>query len=100
VFFQHRDFRHSVSPAFCNDVTTRASPPNEAPITFQNSFCIFQVARRRHKPWEKMDTKERTDSLKDEIADVRRQLAMLTGAVGEIGGAVKNLEKAIAKLKG
>ena len=32
VFFQHRDFRHSVSPAFCNDVTTRASP-YEAPIT-------------------------------------------------------------------
>lgn len=39
-----------------------------------------------HKPWEKMDTKERTDSLKDEIADVRRQLATLTGTVGEIGG--------------
>jgi hypothetical protein len=53
-----------------------------------------------HKPWEKMDTKERTDSLKDEIADVRRQLATLTGTVGEIGGAVKNLEKAITKLKG
>jgi hypothetical protein len=53
-----------------------------------------------HKPWEKMDTKERTDSLKDEIADVRRQLTSLTGSVGEIGGAVKNLEKAIGKLKG
>jgi hypothetical protein len=53
-----------------------------------------------HKPWEKMDTKERTDSLKDEIADVRRQFATLIGTVGEIGGAVKNLEKAIAKLKG
>ncbi len=49
---------------------------------------------------KEMDTKERTDSLKDEIADVRRQLTGLTGSVGEIGGAVKNLEKAIAKLKG
>jgi prefoldin subunit 5 len=47
-----------------------------------------------------MDTKERTDSLKDEIAEVRRQLTSLTGSVGEISGAVKNLEKAIAKLKG
>jgi len=47
-----------------------------------------------------MDAKERTDSLKDEIADFRKQLATLTGTVGEIGGAIKNLEKAIAKLKG
>jgi len=46
-----------------------------------------------HKPCEKMDTKERTDSLKDEIADVRRQLATLANTVGEVGGAVKNLER-------
>ena len=37
---------------------------------------------------------------KTKIADVRRQLTSLIGSVGEIGGAVKNLEKAIAKLKG
>jgi NTP pyrophosphatase (non-canonical NTP hydrolase) len=63
-------------------------------------FSSYNMEGEMHKPWEKMDTKERTDSLKDEIADVRRQLATLTGTLGEIGGAVKNLEKAMAKLKG
>ena len=63
-------------------------------------FSSYNMEGEMNKPWEKMDTKERTDSLKDEIADVRRQLATLTGTLGEIGGAVKNLEKAMAKLKG